>query len=60
MAPAAGSVTVTIPAHSSSSQIGDLLERDGVISSSFFFELRATLDGDRSNLRAAPTTSSTA
>ena len=46
-----GSVKVTIPAHSSSSQIGDLLERDGVISSSFFFELRATLAGERSDLR---------
>jgi len=38
-----GSVTVTIPPHSSSSQVGNLLERDGVISSRFFFELRATL-----------------
>jgi UPF0755 protein len=47
-----GSVTVTIPAHSSSTTIGDLLERDGVISSSFFFELRATLDGERSALRS--------
>jgi uncharacterized YceG family protein len=46
-----GSVTVTIPAHSSSSQVGDLLERDGVVSSSFFFELRATLAGERSSLR---------
>jgi UPF0755 protein len=46
-----GSVTVTIPAHSSSSQVGDLLERDGVISSAFFFELRATLAGERSSLR---------
>jgi uncharacterized YceG family protein len=36
----------------SSSQVGDLLERDGVISSSFFFELRATLGGERSNLRS--------
>lgn len=47
-----GNVTVTIPAHSGSSQVGDLLERDGVISSSFFFQLRATLGGDRSHLRA--------
>ncbi len=47
-----GSITVTIPAHSSSSQVGDLLERDGVISSSFFFELRATLAGERSQLRS--------
>jgi UPF0755 protein len=47
-----GSVTVTIPPHSSASQVGDLLERDGVVSSSFFFEVRALLGGDRSNLRA--------
>ena len=46
-----GSVTVTIPAHTSSSQVGDLLARKGVISSSFFFELRATLAGERSSLR---------
>jgi UPF0755 protein len=45
-----GSVTVTIPPHSSSSQVGDLLERDGVIASSFFFDVRATLAGDRSKL----------
>jgi UPF0755 protein len=46
-----GSVRVAIPAHSSSGQIGDLLARDGVISSSFFFELRATLAGERGDLR---------
>jgi UPF0755 protein len=45
-----GSVTVTIPAKSGVSQIGDLLEHDGVIASSFFFGLRATLEGDRSKL----------
>jgi uncharacterized YceG family protein len=45
-------VTVTVPAHSSSSQVGDLLERDGVISSSFFFEVRAFLSGDKGKLRA--------
>jgi UPF0755 protein len=45
-----GSVTVRIPAHSSSSQVGDLLERDGVVSSSFFFDARATLAGDRGKL----------
>jgi UPF0755 protein len=43
---------VTIPRGSNASQIGDLLERKGVISSSFFFNLRATLDGDRGDLRA--------
>src|SRR5581483_7380981 len=47
-----GRVTVTIPQHSSVSQVADLLERDGVISSSFFFQLRATVDGERSHLRA--------
>jgi peptidoglycan lytic transglycosylase G len=47
-----GAVTVTIPPHSTSSQVGNLLERDGVIASSFFFELRATLAGDRSALRS--------
>jgi uncharacterized YceG family protein len=30
--------------------VGDLLERRGVVSSSFFFSLRATLSGDRSKL----------
>ena len=47
-----GNVTVTIPAHSHIGQIADELGRDGVISSSFFFEVRATLSGDRGNLRA--------
>jgi uncharacterized YceG family protein len=47
-----GSVTVAIPAHASSSQVGNILERDGVISSSFFFELRATLAGERGDLRS--------
>ena len=46
-----GAVTVDIPAHSSSGQVGDLLQKNGVISSSFFFELRATLAGERSDLR---------
>lgn len=45
-----GSVSVSIPAHSSTSRVGDLLERDGVIASGFFFELRAALAGDRGNL----------
>ena len=47
-----GSVTVTVPAHSNARQIGDELAKDGVISSGFFFELRATLAGERSDLRA--------
>jgi uncharacterized YceG family protein len=47
-----GSVRVTIPAHSGAKQIGDILERDGVISSSFFFNVRATVGSDRSDLRS--------
>ncbi len=47
-----GQITVTIPAHSNSRQIGDQLARDGVISSGLFFELRATLAGERGDLRA--------
>jgi UPF0755 protein len=47
-----GQVTVTIPAHSTTRQIGDRLAREGVIASGFFFELRATLAGDRGNLLA--------
>jgi UPF0755 protein len=47
-----GSLTVNIPAGSSATDIGDLLARDGVVSSSFFFNLRANLDGKRSALKA--------
>jgi UPF0755 protein len=47
-----GSVLVTIPHGASSSDVGDLLARDGVISSPFFFELRATLEGDRGKIEA--------
>jgi uncharacterized YceG family protein len=47
-----GSVTVTIPARSSADEIGNLLEHDGVISSSFFFKLRAMLAGERGDLRS--------
>ncbi len=50
--PGHGRVTVTIPAHASAGTIGKLLERDGVISSSFFFELRAMLAGERGDLRS--------
>jgi UPF0755 protein len=46
-----GQVTVTIPPETSSGQVGDLLAREGVISSSFFFQLRATLAGERDDLR---------
>jgi peptidoglycan lytic transglycosylase G len=45
-----GNVDVNIPDGASSRQVGDLLEKKGVISSSFFFSLRATLSGDRSKL----------
>ncbi|MCW2950977.1 MAG: aminodeoxychorismate lyase [Conexibacter sp.] len=45
-----GAIVVNIPRGSGVSQIGDLLERRGVISSSFFFRARATLSGDRSKL----------
>ena len=47
-----GSVTVSIPRHSTSRQIGDQLARAGVVSSGFFFDLRATLAGERGDLRA--------
>ena len=49
---ARGRVTVIVPAHAGTSQIGDLLAKDGVIDSSFFFQVRALLGGDRGNLRA--------
>lgn len=47
-----GRVEVTIPRGAGVSEIGSLLQRDGVISSSFFFKLRATLEGDRGELHA--------
>ncbi len=47
-----GRITVTIPPHSTSSQVGKLLAADGVISSGFFFEIRATLAGERGDLRS--------
>jgi UPF0755 protein len=47
-----GQVTVTIPAHATARQIGDQLAREGVVSSGLFFELRATLAGERDDLRA--------
>ncbi|MGI8714147.1 MAG: endolytic transglycosylase MltG, partial [Solirubrobacteraceae bacterium] len=47
-----GRVTVTIKPHSSASQIGKQLAADKVIASGFFFGLRATLAGDRNELRA--------
>jgi uncharacterized YceG family protein len=47
-----GRVEVTIPANAGTGQIAQILERDGVIDSSFFFKLRAMLEGDRDKLRS--------
>ena len=47
-----GRITVTIAPHSSASQIGKQLAADHVIARGFFFNLRATLAGDRSDLRS--------
>ena len=47
-----GSVVVTVPRGASTGTIGDELARDGVVSSSFFFGLRAMLEGDRGKLLA--------
>jgi peptidoglycan lytic transglycosylase G len=46
-----GRVAVTVPPRSGANQIGDLLERKGVVSSSFFFSARATLAGKRGDLK---------
>ena len=46
-----GRVAVTIPRQSGVGDIGSLLEQKGVISSSFFFELRTTLAGKRGDLK---------
>ena len=47
-----GKVQVKIPKGSSVSEVGDLLEKRGVISDSTFFQLRVTLAGKRSDLYA--------
>jgi UPF0755 protein len=53
-----GKVAVTIPKGSSVGEVGELLEKKGVISGGFivsgstFFQARVTLSGDRSNLIA--------
>jgi uncharacterized YceG family protein len=44
-------VTIGIPKGADAGKIGDLLERRGVISSSFFFGLRARLAGKRKDLK---------
>jgi uncharacterized YceG family protein len=41
-----GRIVVNIPHGAGTGQIGDILSRDGVVSSGFFFKLRAKLDGD--------------
>ncbi len=47
-----GKVIVDIPKGSSSGTIGSILDRDGVVSSGFFFELRAFVTGKRGELRS--------
>jgi UPF0755 protein len=47
-----GRVIVEIPKGSSSSKIGTILDRDGVVSSGFFFNLRALLEGKHSSLHS--------
>jgi uncharacterized YceG family protein len=47
-----GSVAVRVPPGASATQIGDLLAERGVVSSGFFFALRARLSGQRSELRS--------
>lgn len=47
-----GKVIVQIPKGSSSSKIGSILAHDNVISSGFFFNIRATLEGKRSSLHS--------
>jgi UPF0755 protein len=47
-----GKVIVDIPKGSSSGTIGSILARDGVVSSGFFFDLRAFVTGKRGDLRS--------
>jgi uncharacterized YceG family protein len=47
-----GRVAVTIPKGSSVGEVGDLLEKKGVISDSTLFQIRVTLAGERSGLFA--------
>ena len=46
-----GRVAVTIPENSDAAAVGKLLEEQGVIDSARFFELHATISGDRGDLR---------
>ncbi len=47
-----GKVIVSIPKGSSASKIGSILADDGVVSSGFFFNLRASLEGKRGALHS--------
>ena len=47
-----GKVPVTVPKGASAREIGDLLARKGVVSSGFYFDLRARLSGKRDKLEA--------
>jgi uncharacterized YceG family protein len=47
-----GTVTVNIPRGATSRQVGDLLADRGVVSSGFFFDLRAQIAGKRDELKA--------
>jgi UPF0755 protein len=47
-----GRVIVVIPKDSSASKVGSILARDGVVSSGFFFDVRALLEGKRSSLHS--------
>ncbi len=49
---AGAKVKVKIPQGVNAGDVGTLLADNGVVASPFFFELRATLGGDRGNLRA--------
>ncbi len=45
-----GRVAVTVPKGASVAEVGDLLDRKGVVSSSILFQLRVTLAGKRADL----------
>ncbi|MGB7587647.1 MAG: endolytic transglycosylase MltG [Solirubrobacterales bacterium] len=45
-----GRVAVTIPKGASVAEVGDLLDREGVVASSTLFQIRVTLAGKRSDL----------
>ena len=45
-----GQVVVRVPKGASVSEVGDLLDKEGVVSSSTLFQVRVTLEGKRSSL----------